>query len=356
MENSELSARHQPAISSKQIEKLLFFIQVCRSGSISAAAEACDISIATGSRKLCEFEKELGLQLVKRNGPQIQLTRSGEYLFKKSKDVSEIVDRLNQDIESFTKEPTGLIRICCAPVYARGHLIPIITAFSNIYKRINFQIDVNPFGLRDYEKYDILIGAICSYNAYLENNLPLVKKSILTEQFITVASPAYIEKHGKPETPYDLSKHHCLYGSSITKNRKWAYKINGNEVLIRSNNTADINDSHLLHQAACLGLGVAYLPEFIVSESLEQGKLTRLFEDIETLHWHLNLYHQPLGNLDIATELFKNFFLKIARNAKSDDDIASLVQNLGLPSDGSLDWATQNKDEQSFSHPCLLAS
>ncbi len=298
----------KPPIKHGQFDKMAFLSHVSTSGSISAAAEHYNISIPTGSRWISELEKELGLKLIKRNGPQISLTQNGEYVVRKISEITDSVHQIKHDIESFASEPSGSVRICCTPVFASKYILPVISDFTEKYPKIIFDLEVDPYGLESYQRYDIVISALCSYDERLEKDILKVKKNIINDPILLVANQDYIEKHGTPEKPSDLNAHRCLYARSLTKTREWAFKTNDHTELIHLNYVLEVSDCNLLLEAALLGMGVAYLPKHVVCKEIEAGTLQQLMPEVETSKWRLNMYYEQTQHIDLAAELFKDHF------------------------------------------------
>ncbi|PJE79616.1 HTH-type transcriptional regulator PgrR [invertebrate metagenome] len=298
----------KPVVYQGMLDKILFFVEVSRLGSISSAADSYGISVATGSRWLYDLEKELELPLLKRKGPHITLTHDGIFLFNRTKMLNDAVYHINQDLLALKKEPSGLIKICCTPIYACDYLLPIMASFSEKYPKIHFQLDVNPFGLESCDRYDITFSALSSYDDHLERNIDKVRKPIMHEPFIVVASPGYLNRCNYPKSPLNLSQHKCLYARSLTVKKEWEFNIDGKITTVRLQDVLEVSDSFLLLKAACLGIGIAYLPRFVVQEKLHCGELVQLFTDIPTSEWMLNMYYSPSCELDAITLLFKEHF------------------------------------------------
>jgi DNA-binding transcriptional LysR family regulator len=96
----------------------------------------------------------------------------------------------------------------------------------------------------------------------------------------TVAAPAYLELHGCPETPHDLSNHACINlrmgsGSIYT----WEYDKDGRELKVRVDGQLVFNDVDLIVAAALAGHGLAHLPEDRFVSLLASGALIRVLED-----------------------------------------------------------------------------
>lgn len=289
--------------------KMHFFVQVINKGSITAAAEYSDISISTGSRWLAELEQGLGLKLYLRRGNNLVLTDAGEGLFQKFSQISSEIQSLMMDLESMTSEPQGLVKICCTPIFARQHLLPIIGAFNKQNKKVRFSLDIDSYGLRQYRKYDLVISAQTSYQPQETTTLPLVKRELLSEPFVVVASPDYLTNSPPLDHPRDLLNHTCLYADSLTHTHEWAFNHKGMVRRYSIPDSLEVSDTNLLLEAARMGIGVAYLPRYVTQLDVRNKRLLPLLQNYQTSLWKLSVYYPQQGLLDHSCTLFKDFLL-----------------------------------------------
>jgi len=93
------------------------------------------------------------------------------------------------------------------------------------------------------------------------------------------ASPSYLEEHGAPEHPSDLSEHSCLLYSYLSAGERWLFEREGDEVAVPVSGPLRANNGEVLMEAARRGSGLVLSPEFIVREAIEAGDLVRMFPD-----------------------------------------------------------------------------
>ncbi|USE36228.1 substrate binding domain-containing protein [Endozoicomonas sp. SCSIO W0465] len=217
-------------------------------------------------------------------------------------------------MDSFVDEPRGRVRICCTPIFAQSVLLPVINAFNRRYRKVRFSLDINPYGLSQYCRYDLIINAETSYQPQENPTLPLVKRNLLTEPFVLVASTDYLTARQPIHHPEQLQEHTCLYADSLTHSRQWAFSKESQVRLINISDNLEVSDTNLLFDAAKMGMGIAYLPRYVVESSIRSGQLEKLLPDYQTAHWMLNLYYPEVRQMDQGCVLFKDFFLSTYRD------------------------------------------
>ncbi len=297
--------------------KMDFFVRMVRTGSITAAAEEVNLSTSTGSRWLSDLEQQLGVKLYCRRGASFTLTSAGQCLFEKFGPISDNIHSLIMEMGNFVDEPQGLVRICCTPIFAQSVLLPVINAFNRRYRKVRFSLDINPYGLSQYYRYDLIINAETSYQPQENRTLPLVKRNLLTEPFVLVASAGYLKTRQPIHRPEQLQEHTCLYADSLTHSRQWAFNEEGQVRLINISDNLEVSDTNLLFDAAKMGMSIAYLPRYVFESSVRSGQLVKLLPNHQTAYWMLNLYYPELKQMDQGCVLFKDFFLNTYRDQLS---------------------------------------
>ncbi|CAH0529528.1 LysR family transcriptional regulator [Vibrio hippocampi] len=313
MPNSDIrkggAIKQSSAIDPQQLVRMLFFIELINAGSITKAAEALNISTSTGSRWLSDLEAELGITLYQRNNPQERLTEAGSFLYSKFSEITDDIHLMINELTGFTTETRGNIKICCTPIYADKVVLPIIGEFVEQHARVNVQFTLTPRGMDYYKDHDFIITAIAGHASNKDSELLLVRRTLLTQKFITVATPAYVKKHGEPLVPKDLINHRCLYSKALQNDNQWVYKQNGTTIPIQIVKSIEVSDAKMMLNGALNSMGVTYLPEFVVSKYLEEGKLISLLNEYETDDWLVNIYYLPQRFMTHCVKSFKDFFL-----------------------------------------------
>ncbi|MCV9878764.1 LysR family transcriptional regulator [Brenneria izbisi] len=290
--------------------RMMFFVNLVTTGSISSAAERMGISISSGSRWLSDLEKEIGCLLYRRNNKAMPLTDAGDYLYRNFCLIGDKVSQLKRELTYFSTQRRGTIRICCTPVYAEKYLIPVVANYLAGNQEVNFAVQVSAFGIQNWKDHDIIIGAVNAQSQQRDQELPLVKRNLIAEPFVTVAAPQYLLMNGTPLHPRELVHHRCLFASSLTGSNDWSYEINHERHFFKIPKSLEVCDSTLLHKAVISAAGIAYLPEYVVHRDITKGKLVPLFKDMKTSEWLLNLYYPARSQITECVSSFKHYLIE----------------------------------------------
>ncbi len=253
--------------------------RICELGSLSAAARSLGISRPMVSRYLDEMEKWAGARLIHRSTRRLTLTPAGEKILGKTRQLASLSQDIADDATRLT--PSGTLRIACAHFTATHLLGPIIPAFLARYPALRIEVDINnqPVSLVG-ERIDLAIRI---------TNSPepgVIARALGECRSVLCASPGYLAKAGRPETPDDLAQHNCLHYSHFS-GQSWSFRDpEKGAIAIAVNGNFSAGISSLLCDMAMADVGVALVPEMEARAGLESGRLVSVLPQLEP---------QPLG-------------------------------------------------------------
>ncbi|NIL16371.1 LysR family transcriptional regulator [Pseudomonas sp. AN3A02] len=253
-------------------EDMRLFCQVMESGSFTAAAEHLGLSKQFVSRRLIQLEERLGVRLLNRSTRRLDVTPLGQSYYESALRLLSEVEQVEQGISGQNTEPRGTIRLSAPLSFAMAHLGSLLPLFLQRYPHVSVEVDLSdrPVDLIS-EGYDLVLRI-----GTLEDST-LIARRIASVQRVYCASPDYLARRGTPQTPEDLAEHACLpYGHS--RQVQWRFMVKGKPLVLNVSGRMRVNNGELLRDSAIAGLGVTYLPTFIVAEALNDGRLVPLLE------------------------------------------------------------------------------
>lgn len=255
------------------IEAMQLFIEVANLGSFSQVAIKHNVAVSSVSRKIDALESDLGVKLFRRSSRAIVLTDSGEQFLPRARHIVAEMEEARQILPEIGDNPSGLLTVTAPSAFGRRHLMPAISSFMQQYPLIKVELYLSDthWDLTS-QRIDVAIriGNLADSD--------LVASKLTTTKRIACASPEYLAKHGYPETPEALLQHNCLtINTAPLPQGWWCFSgINKNNPLpISGSFTSD--DTETLLSAACAGLGVVHLANWLVYDALQEGRLIELF-------------------------------------------------------------------------------
>jgi DNA-binding transcriptional LysR family regulator len=181
------------------------FRQVVDSGSFVGAAERLDLSTAMVSKHVMSIEKRLRVRLLNRNSHKLSLTEPGKLYFDRCKGILQDLEKTEQELESLSSAPCGTLRVaCCDTCIPSLGLAGVLAEYRRRWPEVVLDVSfMNGTVDMVEEGYDLALRLIS------DERLPagVVARRVRSVPFRLAASRAYLERHGVPKVPEDLSRH-----------------------------------------------------------------------------------------------------------------------------------------------------
>lgn len=275
-----------------RLTALRVFVEVADCRSLTQAAERLALSRAMVSRYLASLEQWLGARLLHRTTRRISLTDAGEEALPRCRQMLELSAEVQAVAGTRRSEPVGKLRITTSLSFAETQLTAAVVEFQSDHPRVEIELIAvdRAVSLVD-ERIDL---AVRITNALDDT---FVSRRLATCRSVLCASPAYVQRHGRPAQPNDLPSHNCIthaFGSRA----EYRLRHQGQATRVAVGGSLFSNETAVLRQAALAGAGIALLPTYYVVDDLHRGALLRLLPDHEPeplgIHAvYLSRQHQP---------------------------------------------------------------
>ena len=179
------------------------FRQVVESGSFVGAAEQLDLSTAMVSKHIMSIEKRLQVKLLNRNSHKLSLTEPGRIYFERCKGILQDLERTEHELESLSSAPCGTIRIAFCETCILG-LANVLAEYRLRWPQVVLDISFVDRTVDLVEEgYDL------GFRLVSDEALPagVIARRVRAVPFRIAASRSYLESHGIPKVPEDLSQH-----------------------------------------------------------------------------------------------------------------------------------------------------
>jgi len=102
------------------LERLRTLDALARHGSVSGAAEGLHVTTSAVSQQMSKLEREVGQQLLAKNGRGVRLTDAGRLLAEHAGRILSQVELAQADLEAQRGQVVGELRLSAFPTAARG--------------------------------------------------------------------------------------------------------------------------------------------------------------------------------------------------------------------------------------------
>lgn len=261
-----------------QLASIRAFVNVVEAEGFARAGRRLGCSAATVTRQVQDLESRLGVRLLVRTTRQVRPTDTGLAYFQRARRLLDELEEADALASREAVEPRGVLRLSAPLSFAWHRLGRLLPGFLEAHPRLAVELDLTDrFVDLVHEGLDAALRI---------GHLPdssLRSRRLGTEAMVLCAAPAYLERHGSPQHPDDLSGHECLCYSHLGGGRRntWTLHQAGRPARVRVSGRYEVNNGDLLRDAAVAGMGIAYQPRFIVGAALDRGELVPLLPDWE---------------------------------------------------------------------------
>jgi DNA-binding transcriptional LysR family regulator len=294
-------------------EGLAIFAKVVELRSFAAAAGELSLSKATVSKAVTRLEERLGARLFNRTSRRLALTDAGQKLSARAARLLADGEAAENEALAQSVAPRGLVRLAVPMTFGVKIVAPILPQFLQAYPDVAIDLHLS----------DAMVDLIGDgFDAGLRiASLPdssLIARRLCAMPRHTVASPAYLKRHGRPTHPMHLAQHKCLGYAYLTTPGIWHFtNSRGEEASVRPAGPLRGNNGEALMPALLAGLGIADLPDFIVGDAIASGEVEVILKDWKQREGAVHLVTPPGGPRPARVEALADFLTKqFARGKK----------------------------------------
>ncbi len=247
------------------------FAQVVDAKSFSAAADKLGMSKSLASRHVSALERALSVRLLNRSTRKLSLTEAGAVYYEHCARIVQEAELAEQRLTHTQTEPAGLVKVTAAPAFAVRHVLPALGEFHRKYPKIQVKLFCSnrPLDLGD-EGFDL--GIRVSFGPAPN----LVARKLAANRSVLCASPAYLKRRGTPRRIEDLREHECVLFPPIAPKGVWTLRRDRRKYSVRVAGAFETDEMDVVRAAVAAGLGISFLPLYMVGEALQKGQLVPL--------------------------------------------------------------------------------
>ena len=261
---------------------------------------------------MADLEKRLGVRLLQRSTRVVTLTEAGQRFYEHCIAALESAEAAYESIAELKKEAAGMVRVSCPVVLAQTYLAPILPDYMARHPKVTVLLEATdrPIHLIE-ERFDIAIRA----RLQIEDTAGLVAKRLGHAKRVMVASPVFLNQHGRPSTLKELSGLDCVSGIADLHDGDTRWELvysTAESQLVYLKPRIISSDLRVQFESAAHDIGVALLPEQFVSSALRTGHLEQVLPDWSA-HEHIVhlVYPTPRGMLPSVRSLIDYMLVHI---------------------------------------------
>ena len=270
------------------------FAHIVAAGSMSAAARELELPLSVVSKRLAQLEKSIGLRLLQRTTRRQALTADGALFHARVLRILEEVGQAESLLAHSRHEVDGLLRLSAPAELGRQHIVPIVAEFQRQHPGLQVQLELTDTVVNLLET-----GLDMAVRFGSVEDPSLVVRRLAPNYRVLCAAPSYLEQHGIPASPAELTGHRCIV---IGEARRVDWRFEGEQTeSVRVAATFLTNDGQAAHALALQGSGLVVKSIWDVGDDLLAGRLQRL----------LPRYSMPAAPLQAILPYGRNLPLRV---------------------------------------------
>jgi DNA-binding transcriptional LysR family regulator len=260
---------------SDRLLALRTFVRTAHSGSFSRAGRELGLSQPSISRILAQLESEVGARLLVRTTRAVALTEAGADYLARIEPLLSALEEADHAARG-TGELRGLLRIALSSSFGVREVIPRLPKFLERHPALRIDLSIN-----DQRQDLVADGVDVALRLGVLSDSSAVARKIGEAPRVVVASPAYLQRRGRPRDPADLAAHVVIVGPGGTSLNAWTFLRDGRRLSVRVEGRLTTPANEGAVAGAVAGLGVTLTSTWGCRAEIERGDLVPLLEDWE---------------------------------------------------------------------------
>jgi DNA-binding transcriptional LysR family regulator len=255
----------------QDLNDLYYFSAVVEHGGFAAAERALGIPKSRLSRRISQLENDLGVRLLQRSTRRFAVTDVGQSVNRHAQSMLAEAQAAREVVDRLSAEPRGVVRVSIPVGLAQQQMPMLLPEFLARYPQVRVQMHVSNRRVDVInEGFDVAVRVRSKF----DDDGSLVMRSFGQIQELLVASPAYLDRAGRPTDPEQLRDHVTLTMSEDEVRQRWELQGDDGEVRrIDLKPRVSGFDFPMLMALAKQGLGITMLPETLCAEAVRKGEL-----------------------------------------------------------------------------------
>jgi len=297
----------------RYLESIRVFVRVVELGSITSGGRDLRLTPAVASKRIKELEARLGTRLLNRTTRKLVPTEAGRLFYQHARNVIGALDEAEAALAGIAGQPRGTIRVSAPLGIGRRIVAPLVPRFVDLYPQVQIRLRLSDRGVDLFaEEQDVafFLGA--------PPDSTLKMRKILDCPRVLCAAPAYLARHGTPQTPQALISggHACLllrYPRS--PEYFWVLQTPDGPLKLEVSGPFDADEGDVLTGWALDGRGIVNKPRIEVEMHLASGALVEILPKTPPLPAVLTCLYPHRKLQDPKVQTFIDFMVRQCRVA-----------------------------------------
>lgn len=261
------------------LKGITVFVHAADAGGFAEAARQLGLSKSAIAKSVTRLEERLGVRLFHRTTRSFALTDDGQAFYDTCSRVLAELEGAEAALTANNLQPRGCLHVALPVVFGRRWVLPVLMDVAERYPLLSMDVS---FTDRNIDLLEEAVDLMLHIGEPEGGDL-LVSRQLGVQHSVACASPAYIERRGRPTTLADLDAHSCIVLTRGGQALPWWFVDEAGEAVARPvSGRLSLNDAEAILEAVLAGYGVALLSQWLVADHLRDGRLLQVLPQVPT--------------------------------------------------------------------------
>jgi DNA-binding transcriptional LysR family regulator len=300
------------------------FVTVVDKGGFAAAARHLSIAPATVTQQIQTLEHRIGARLLQRTTRKSTLTEAGQAFYERGIKILEDIKEADAIANAFHATSKGTLRLNTSSTLTND-VSALIARYVAVHPETSFDLTTtNQMGNLLDDRIDLAIRD----DTMAESSL--IVRRLACVEWTPCASPGHIARHGLPIHPAELAEHNCLVYVRDDDCDEWRFIDESGRKSVHVSGSLRSSDPHALRAAALSDQGLILLPDAMVSEDLEAGRLVRVLSEYSAEQATIRAVYPSRRQLSLKVRTFLDYVAKAFAASPQTELRTASVSSIGV--------------------------
>jgi len=260
-----------------RLDGIAAFMAVAEAGGFAAAGTRLGLSRSAVAKAVARLEGRLGARLFHRTTRSLALTDDGQIFHERCARGLAEIEAGRAALETGQRQPTGRLRVTLPMLLGQRCAAPILLDLARAHPRLDLELSFGdrPVDLVE-EGFDLAVR-----NGRLPDVAGLRSRRLAVQRMAVVAAPDYLSRRGAPATLDDVAGHDTITYGRRGQGRRWLFPQGDGRIReLPDHARLHLDDLAAAADAAAAGMGLAWLPAWLVADRVAQGGLVPVLADV----------------------------------------------------------------------------
>lgn len=283
---------------------------IVETGGFGCAGELLGITTSGASRSLSRLEARVGVRLLDRTTRSVSLTNEGRRFYERVRPSMDAIEDAASTASAAAGVVQGRLRVNIDPFVTRllvdGRIGKILETHPGLSLELISRNQVGDL-VKDGVDVAVRFGE--------PTGASLVARKIADLKIATVASPGYLERHGRPVHPDELQSHSCIHLRDPQTGQPfpWEFHGQGTAFTVKASSRLCVSDASTMLSECIAGTGIAQVFAVVVRDMTRRGELVELFPRWAEETYPLYASYPSRRNLPMKVRAFVDFMVDMVK-------------------------------------------